>query len=507
MVDSARPAAKRRASTRIPRVLDRQRTYRREPLFSRVPRRGVIPVRAQRARRRVERRLRLRLVGERMGALVRVLSPLARDRAITTAEASRTARALQRHRHGPLARAKPRRHRRRVHRPVSFPRRSNSASGDTSRAYSISRTSRAPPASRRRNRRSSGARRRRRRPRQASTRRRRRASRLSTVARQSAPRDGRPARVAHRRPRVRRARATASRVTSPCAISPPSATRGGFRGARRRTRRRAHAVATEVLRITPARANAAGSAAFAATKQLVVGGFVADFAFTVASPPDVEIPCEGVGSSAGDVFAARRRRGSRSSYKIRMSAPWEAVVGVRYGGIPNAVAVEFDTYHDAHSMDPYHNHVAVMTRGAKAPALASHTASLGSTVDVPNLSDGERHFVRVTYNPNFVVEDVAHKSFKSGSYLLDVMRDYEHRLGSRSKSSSTTSPRPRSPSPSISTRFSISITVERGSVSPPPPVVRCKTTTCGRSPFASDSTAVSIPRRRRSARQNARATN
>ena len=53
------------------------------------------------------------------------------------------------------------------------------------------------------------------------------------------------------------------------------------------------AVSTEVLRITPARANAAGSA-FAATKQLVVGGFVADFAFTVASPPDVEIPCEGV---------------------------------------------------------------------------------------------------------------------------------------------------------------------------------------------------------------------
>jgi len=189
------------------------------------------------------------------------------------------------------------------------------------------------------------------------------------------------------------------------------------------------AVATDVLRITPARANAAGSA-FAATKQLVVGGFVADFAFTVSSPPDVKIPCEGVDHQP----ATCSRRGGDGFAFVVQNADERALGGgggeLGYGGIVNAVAVEFDTYHDAHSMDPYHNHVAVMTRGAKAPALASHSASLGTTVNVPNLSDGERHFVRVTYNPSFVVEDVAHKSFKSGSYLLDLMRDYEHGLGS-----------------------------------------------------------------------------
>ena len=47
------------------------------------------------------------------------------------------------------------------------------------------------------------------------------------------------------------------------------------------------------LRVTPARANAAGSA-FATSKQLVGGGFVAEFAFAITTPANVEVPCEGV---------------------------------------------------------------------------------------------------------------------------------------------------------------------------------------------------------------------
>ena len=70
-----------------------------------------------------------------------------------------------------------------------------------------------------------------------------------------------------------------------------------------------------------------------------------------------------------------------------------------------------------------------MTRGAKAPALATHDAAIGTSVTVPNLSDGERHVVRVVYDPDFVPEDASHKSFRGGAYLLDLMRDYKHGLG------------------------------------------------------------------------------
>ena len=182
------------------------------------------------------------------------------------------------------------------------------------------------------------------------------------------------------------------------------------------------------LRVTPARANAAGSA-FATSKQLVAGGFVAEFALAITTPANAEVPCEGVDHAP----ATCARRGGDGLAFVIQNADGRALGGgggqLGYGGILNCVAVEFDTFHDAHSRDPYHNHVAVMTRGAKAPALATHDAAIGTSVTVPNLSDGERHVVRVVYDPDFVPEDASHKSFRGGAYLLDLMRDYKHGLG------------------------------------------------------------------------------
>lgn len=37
--------------------------------------------------------------------------------------------------------------------------------------------------------------------------------------------------------------------------------------------------------------------------------------------------------------------------------------GLGYGGIPNGVAIELDTWFDAALRDPYENHLAVLTRG------------------------------------------------------------------------------------------------------------------------------------------------
>jgi len=65
-------------------------------------------------------------------------------------------------------------------------------------------------------------------------------------------------------------------------------------------------------------------------------------------------------------------------------------------GIPNSVAIEFDTF--PNGSDPNDNHVSVHTRGTN-PNHSSESFSLGSTTEIPNLSNGAIHAVRVDYVP------------------------------------------------------------------------------------------------------------
>lgn len=178
------------------------------------------------------------------------------------------------------------------------------------------------------------------------------------------------------------------------------------------------------LRIAPARARSAGSA-FAEKKQLVIGGFVAEFAIAMRSEGETKT-CK-----TRDAGGACARGGDGMAFVIQ-NADARALGGggnqLGYGGMTNCVVVEFDTHHDADARDPYNNHVAVLTRGATAPTLASHHAAIGTSVSVPDLSDGERHVVRVVYDPDFIAEDATHKSFRSGAHLLSL-RNYHHGLG------------------------------------------------------------------------------
>ncbi|RHZ41774.1 hypothetical protein DYB26_005255 [Aphanomyces astaci] len=52
---------------------------------------------------------------------------------------------------------------------------------------------------------------------------------------------------------------------------------------------------------------------------------------------------------------------------------------VGYGGIRNAVSVEFDTTYNADTADMYENHVSIHTRGRSQPNSAHHAYSLGAT--------------------------------------------------------------------------------------------------------------------------------
>jgi len=79
--------------------------------------------------------------------------------------------------------------------------------------------------------------------------------------------------------------------------------------------------------------------------------------------------------------------------------------GIGYGsgyfdeaGIPNSLAVEFDTYSNRECFDPYQDHISVQTngRGGNSPF---HTSSLGSAVSPVDLNDGNVHNVRIRYVP------------------------------------------------------------------------------------------------------------
>lgn len=68
--------------------------------------------------------------------------------------------------------------------------------------------------------------------------------------------------------------------------------------------------------------------------------------------------------------------------------------GMGFSGLRPSLGIEFDTYLNYHLADPEEDHIAVMANGQ-----THHYASLVSPVKVPNLEDGERHIVRVVWDP------------------------------------------------------------------------------------------------------------
>jgi len=76
---------------------------------------------------------------------------------------------------------------------------------------------------------------------------------------------------------------------------------------------------------------------------------------------------------------------------------------IGYGGIPDSLAVEFDTFLNNDSGtalygDPNGNHVSVHTRGVE-PNSGDEAYSLGSSTTIPTLDDAQVHTARVDYLP------------------------------------------------------------------------------------------------------------
>lgn len=68
--------------------------------------------------------------------------------------------------------------------------------------------------------------------------------------------------------------------------------------------------------------------------------------------------------------------------------------GIGYGGIPDSVGIEFDTWINSINNDPTGNHIGIVTQG-----IVDHGFGAPFTVDVPSdFEDGERRFVWIDYD-------------------------------------------------------------------------------------------------------------
>ncbi len=151
-----------------------------------------------------------------------------------------------------------------------------------------------------------------------------------------------------------------------------------------------------ILRLTPAKADRTGSAYYGTTVA-VEGGFETVFDFRISRPGK---PADIEGERGADGFAFIIQNEGANAYGGR--GPDKG-----YGGIMNAVVVDFDIYKNEEDGDPNGNHVSVQVSKGGGPVHAdeNYRLALASSDTFPDMpvdfitNEQGFHTARVVYTP------------------------------------------------------------------------------------------------------------
>ncbi|GBG34626.1 Hypothetical Protein FCC1311_108482 [Hondaea fermentalgiana] len=171
------------------------------------------------------------------------------------------------------------------------------------------------------------------------------------------------------------------------------------------------------LRLTPSRARASG-AAWYPRKMNVREGFVTEFTLRLSNP---SLVCTVMDDEATQ---CRSRGADGLAFVIQneaSSALGHGGMNLGFGGISNALAIEFDTFHNPEKRDPYENHIAVFATSTKGDVMDSgHHMSLASTTAVPDLTQGS-HRIRIEYSPRMREDDILDPAFFATAQTATLM--------------------------------------------------------------------------------------
>jgi hypothetical protein len=128
-------------------------------------------------------------------------------------------------------------------------------------------------------------------------------------------------------------------------------------------------------------------------KQPIAGGFESTFQFQISGIGGITESSPFGLQQGGDGFAFVIQ-----NYAIPVVGPPAGFLG--YDGIPNSLAVQFDTWWNGEPgfLEPNGNYISVHTRGT-APNSVSEAYSLGQATAIPFMKDGAVHVARIDYIP------------------------------------------------------------------------------------------------------------
>lgn len=178
----------------------------------------------------------------------------------------------------------------------------------------------------------------------------------------------------------------------------------------------------DYIQLTPPAVNKSGAIWYADLLP-VISGFKTDFSFRIRSGSNNNCEDRSIPGADGIAFV------------IQNFIPYAVGTyggGIGYDGIPNSVAIEFDTFSNDSTQienffDPNGNHVAVQTSGQRENSSKhqpQYTRGINSKI-IPILNDGTIYYSRIVYNEKAKTLEVYLDTTKEFTEPVLVLNDFD----------------------------------------------------------------------------------